>query len=156
MGTPRRRTTGRASPVPEARELTVSRTIRFSAAHRLWNPAWSAAQNRRVYGRCSTPGGHGHNYELTVSVRGRLDPGTGMVVNVTLLRDVLERAVARQLDRRDLTTNVPFLAGVVPTMENLAAAIGARLGPRLAALGVRLSRIELAESEASRVTLDFP
>ena len=98
----------------------------------------------------------GHNYALTVSVRGMLDPGTGMVVNVSLLGDVLERVVTKPLDRRDLTTDVPFLAGVLPTMENLAAAIGARLGPRLAKLGVRLSRIELAESETSRVTLDFP
>jgi len=156
MGTPRRRRTGRGSAVPDARELTVSRTIRFSAAHRLWNPAWSAARNRQVFGRCSTQGGHGHNYALTVSVRGMLDPGTGMVVNVSLLGDVLERVVTKPLDRRDLTTDVPFLAGVLPTMENLAAAIGARLGPRLAKLGVRLSRIELAESETSRVTLDFP
>jgi 6-pyruvoyltetrahydropterin/6-carboxytetrahydropterin synthase len=132
--------------------ITVSRTVRFCAAHRLCNPAWSPAENRRVYGRCSNPGGHGHNYTLTVTVCGPHDPATGMVVNVSALGAVLEREVVAHLDHRDLNHDVDFLAGTITTMENLAAILAARLGPPLAALGVKLTALELAESDYNRVT----
>jgi 6-pyruvoyltetrahydropterin/6-carboxytetrahydropterin synthase len=134
----------------------VSRSIEFCAAHRLYNPAWSDADNARVYGRCSNRGGHGHNYQLTISVRGPVDPASGMVVNVTALRDVLQQEVVAPLDHRNLNTDVPFLTGVITTMENLATQIAARLTPPLEALGVRLTALELAESAHNRVTLQFP
>ena len=135
--------------------MTVSRTVEFCAAHRLCNPAWSAAENARVYGRCSNPGGHGHNYELSISVSGPKDPASGMIVNVTALRDVLQAEVVEQLDHRNLNTDVAFLAGVITTMENLAEHIAARLKPRLQALGVRLVALTLAESDHNQVTVHF-
>lgn len=147
-----RRTASSSKPVQPL--LTVSRSVRFSAAHRLFNPAWSTEENTRVYGRCSNEGGHGHNYSLTVSVAGPIDPANGMVVNVTLLRDVLQRMVVDQLDHRNLNTDVPFLAGIVPTMENIVAKLAALLSPELERLGVALRRIDLAESESNSVTLD--
>jgi len=134
--------------------LAVCRTVRFSAAHHLYNPAWPPEENERVFGRCSREGGHGHNYSLTLSVTGAHDRTTGMVVNVSQLQKVLEREVVDQLDRRNLNTDVPFLAGVIPTMENLVEKLAGRLGPCLKPLGVSLRRIELAESETNRVIME--
>ncbi len=144
------------APVQDRRhELTVSRTASFSAAHRLYNPAWSEEKNVHVYGKCSREGGHGHNYTLTLRVCGRHDRATGMVVNVTLLHEMLQREVVDQLDHRDLNTDVPFLADVIPTMENLAVKIAERLAPCLAPLGVAMRSLELAESATNRVILEY-
>ncbi len=135
--------------------LTITRTVHFCAAHRLFNPSWPDERNRKVYGRCSNPGGHGHNYTLAVSVTGRLDDETGMVVNVTELGEVLRREVVERLDHRNLNTDVPFLKNVVPTMENIVAKLAARLESPLGGLGVRLVKLELSESDKNRVTLEF-
>ena len=137
-------------------EMSVSRTVCFSAAHQLSNPAWTMEENARVYGKCSRVGGHGHNYTMTLRVAGTYDQVTGMVVNVTVLHDLLKREVVDQLDHRNLNEDVPFLAGVVPTMENLAVKIADRLAPFLASLGVTMRSIELAESETNRVILEYP
>jgi 6-pyruvoyltetrahydropterin/6-carboxytetrahydropterin synthase len=134
---------------------TLTRTVHFSAAHRLYNPAWSAARNTEVYGRCARPGGHGHNYTLRVTVTGTLDEATGMVMNVTDLGALLRREVVAQLDHRNLNTDVPFLEGVVTTMENIAARLAERLAGPLAEMGVRLSALELAESERNSVRLEI-
>ncbi|NLF39001.1 hypothetical protein GX586_06115 [bacterium] len=134
--------------------LTVSRTVCFSAAHRLHSPELTDEQNCAVFGKCATPGGHGHNYALTVSVTGPHDLKTGMIVNVTLLHEVLLREVVNELDHRDLNTDVPFLRGVVTTMENVALVLAHRLEEPLAAIGVRLVRLDLAESERNKVTLE--
>lgn len=74
--------------MPAPTMMVVSRAVEFCAAHRLYNPAWSDAENARVFGRCSNRGGHGHDYSLTISVCGPVDAATGMVVNVSALGDV--------------------------------------------------------------------
>lgn len=136
--------------------LTLTRSVRFCAAHRLVNPTWSAEENERVYGKCSRPGGHGHNYTVTVTVSGPFDPQSGMIINVAILRDILEREVVAQLDHRDLNHDVPFLRGVIPTMENIAVALAQRLQPVLAAHRIALTRLTLAESDHHYVTVDLP
>jgi len=136
--------------------LSLTRSVRFCSAHRLYNPAWPDEQNARVYGKCSTPGGHGHNYVLTVTVTGPFDAGAGMIINVSTLRDILEREVVQQLDHRDLNHDVPFLQHVIPTMENIAITLAARLQPVLAAHNITLTRLVLAESDHHYVTLDLP
>jgi 6-pyruvoyltetrahydropterin/6-carboxytetrahydropterin synthase len=136
--------------------LTVSRTVTFSAAHRLFNPAWSRARNQRVYGRCSNECGHGHNYTLTITVSGPFDAESGMVVNVTVLGEILKREVVDKLDHCNLNTDVPFLKGVIPTMENLVLHIADEFTEPLAAVGIKLVRLDLAESETNRVTLEIP
>lgn len=134
--------------------LTVSRTVSFCAAHRLYNPSLSPEENTRIYGKCSREGGHGHNYTLTVSVTGDVDEETGMIVNVSALKDVLHTHVVSVFDHRNLSTDVACLVGVIPTMENLTRVIAAQLTTPLSALGVRLVRVTLAESDAHVVTLE--
>ncbi|MDZ7316432.1 MAG: 6-carboxytetrahydropterin synthase [candidate division KSB1 bacterium] len=101
----------------------VTRKIHFSAAHRLHSDKLSEDENRRIYGLCNNPLGHGHNYEVEVTVCGEPDPITGMVIDLKELKEILERRVAAPMDHKHLNEEVDFLAGVVPTAENIAVAI---------------------------------
>ncbi len=135
--------------------LTVTRTIHFCAAHRLYNDSWDEAKNREIFGKCSNEGGHGHNYTLKISVSGELDKKSGMVVNVTALRDVLKREIFDKLDHRDLDNEVDFLDGLVSTMENLVIKIAENLEKPFNELGVKLVKLELNESDKNSVTLEL-
>jgi len=116
----------------------------FAAAHRLHNPAMSDAENVRVFGICNNPHGHGHNYELEVTVRGEVPAETGMVMNLLDLERIVRDKVISKLDHKNLNLDVPFLAGVIPTAENLAIAIWNQLEPELKGNeGCRLHRILL-------------
>lgn len=101
----------------------VTRKIHFSAAHRLHSDKLGEEENRRIYGLCNNPLGHGHNYEVEVTVCGEPDPVTGMVIDLKELKEILERRVAAPMDHKHLNEEVDFLAGVVPTAENIAVAI---------------------------------
>ena len=135
--------------------LTVTRTIHFCAAHRLYNDSWDKSKNREIFGKCSNEGGHGHNYTLKISVSGELDKNSGMVVNVTELRDVLKREIFDKLDHRDLDNEVDFLDGLVSTMENLVIKIAENLEKPFNELGVKLVKLELNESDKNSVTLEL-
>jgi len=135
--------------------LIVTRTIHFCAAHRLYNDSWSESKNRDIFGKCSNEGGHGHNYTLKVSVTGELDKESGMVVNVTALRDILQREIFDKLDHRDIDREVDFLDGVVSTMENIVIKIAEKLDAPLNNLGVKLVKLELNESDKNSVTLEL-
>lgn len=134
--------------------LTVSRTVTFCAAHRLWNPVLSPEENARIYGKCSREGGHGHNYTVTITVTGSVDKETGMIVNVTDLKKVMKKYIVDEFDHRDLNTDVPCLTGIITTMENITGVIAHRLEEPLNALGVTLTRLELKESDTNIVTLE--
>ena len=110
--------------------VRVTRRVHFSAAHRLHNDAWSDDENRRVFGGCNNPNWHGHNYELDVTVEGEPDPDTGYVVDLGALRDAAQ-AVLADVDHRNLNLDVPWLAGVNPSTENLVVALWGRLAPRV-------------------------
>jgi 6-pyruvoyltetrahydropterin/6-carboxytetrahydropterin synthase len=129
-----------AHPAPA---VTITRRATFSAGHILRNEAWDEARNREVFGGCA--GDHGHNYVLEVSVGGDVDPGTGMVVNLKEVDRVLKEAVIADLDHHHLNRDVEWLAGVLPTTENLALAIWRRLEKRVAP--ARLERVKLSETE---------
>jgi len=135
--------------------LTVTRTIHFCAAHRLYNDSWDESKNRDVFGKCSNKGGHGHNYTLKISVTGPLNEESGMVVNVTELRDILQREIFDKLDHRDLDREIDFLKGKVSTMENLVVKIAENLDNPLSKLGVKLVKLELNESDKNSVTLEL-
>lgn len=123
--------------------VRVTRRVHFSAAHRLHNPAFSDAENQRIFGLCNSPNWHGHNYELEVTVEGTPDPGTGYVVDLGAVRAVAEE-VTGDLDHRNLNLDVPWLEGVIPSTENLVVAIWNRLAPRIPA--GRLVRLVLWET----------
>ncbi|HEY2828957.1 MAG TPA: 6-carboxytetrahydropterin synthase, partial [Thermoanaerobaculia bacterium] len=100
--------------------MIVTARLTFSAAHRLNNPKYDSVWNRTMYDRCDNPGGHGHNYALEVSVRGKIDPETGMVIDLKKLKDIMRAAVIDRVDHKNLNTDVDFPRGVIPTAENLA------------------------------------
>ncbi len=126
----------------------------FSAAHRLHREDWDEETNRRIFDKCDNPNGHGHTYELEVTVEGEIDPETGYVMDFGDLKRVVRDHVVRRLDRRHLNYDVDFLTGVNPTAENIAVGIWGELETRLAP--ARLVRISLNETEKNRVVYEGP
>jgi 6-pyruvoyltetrahydropterin/6-carboxytetrahydropterin synthase len=110
---------------------TVVRRLHFNAAHRLHNPARSDAWNRETFGPCNHPNYHGHNYEVEVSVAGEIDPETGYVLDVAVLKRLVEDEVIRELDHRNLNLDVPWFRDRIPSAEHIAMYIWHRLAPKL-------------------------
>lgn len=98
----------------------ITRRMEFSASHRLYNPTWHPARNEEVYGKCNNPNGHGHNYVLEVTVRGPVDPETGMVMDLKVLKEILDREIIEKVDHKHLNYDVDFMRGIIPTAENMA------------------------------------
>ena len=109
--------------------VTVTRLLRFNAAHRVHNPALSDGENRTLFGKCNNPNWHGHNYTLEVSVRGPVDERTGYVIDLGVLRAVVEREVVEQTDHRNFNIDVPHMQGTIPTTENIVVAMWRVLAP---------------------------
>jgi 6-pyruvoyltetrahydropterin/6-carboxytetrahydropterin synthase len=128
----------------------VTRRLHFSAAHRLHREDWTEARNREVFGLCSNPNWHGHNYELDVTVEGPVDAETGYVLDLKTLRDLVEARVIADVDHRNLNVDVSWLAEVNPTTENLVVAIWRRLEGTMPA-NVRLVRLVLHETPRNAV-----
>ncbi|MGB0176270.1 MAG: 6-pyruvoyl trahydropterin synthase family protein [Owenweeksia sp.] len=108
-------------------EVTVNRHAHFNAAHRLHNPEWDSERNEAVFGKCSNPRYHGHNYEMIVSVTGPVDPETGFVVDMKWLKDVIREKVEDYLDHKNLNEEVAEFASLNPTAENILIVIWDRL-----------------------------
>ena len=130
--------------------VRATRRVHFSAAHRLYRPDWSDEDNARVFGDCANPNWHGHNYEIDVTVEGPVDPETGYVMDLKLLRDVLEASVVKDVDHRNLNLEVPWMEGVNPTTENFVVAIWNRIVDVLPE-GIRLARVVLHETPRNSV-----
>jgi 6-pyruvoyltetrahydropterin/6-carboxytetrahydropterin synthase len=111
--------------------IYVTRRETFSAGHTLFNPAFSDERNREIFGKCSNPSGHGHNYVLEVTLRGEPDGDTGFVFDLSELSTLMWKLVLSDVDHRNLNTDVDWLRGQIPTTENLAAAIWDRLDANL-------------------------
>jgi 6-pyruvoyltetrahydropterin/6-carboxytetrahydropterin synthase len=132
--------------------ITVTRRLRFNAAHRVHNPALSDAENVELFGKCNNPNWHGHNYLLEVSVTGPIDPTTGYVIDLARLRDLVERELVSHIDHKNLNLDVPFMSGTNPTTENLVVACWRILAPRVAP--GTLARLKLWETENNYVEYD--
>lgn len=104
-------------------KVTVHRKAHFNAAHRLFNPAWDDEKNRSVFGKCSNPNYHGHNYELIVAVKGDVDPETGFVMDMKILRKLIASEVEEKLDHKNLNLDVKEFKNLNPTAENIAVVI---------------------------------
>ena len=109
--------------------VLVSRRASFNAAHQLCDPGLSDAENERIFGPCANL--HGHNYVLEVVVAGQIDPATGYVLDLKRLSEVIARRIIRDVDHRNLNSDVPWLKGQIPTAENLAVAFWERIGSEL-------------------------
>ena len=129
--------------------VTVTRLLRFNAAHRVHNPALSDEENSRLFGKCNNPNWHGHNYTLEVSVRGPVDERTGYVMDLAALKRVVEETVVDEVDHRNMNIDVSFMQGIIPTTENIVVAFWRRLEPHVAP--GRLVRLKLWETENNYV-----
>lgn len=107
--------------------VTVSRKAHFNSAHRLYRKDWSAEQNDTVFGKCNNPNFHGHNYDLTVSVTGEIDPETGYVIDTKILSDLIKLHIEDAFDHKNLNLDVPEFAELNPTAENIAVIIWQKL-----------------------------
>ncbi len=123
----------------------VTRRAHFSASHRLFNPTFSDARNEQVFDKCNNVNGHGHNYQIEVTVKGRPDPETGYVIDLKVLARLIESEILDKVDHKHLNFDVEFLRGVIPTAENLAVAFWGLLEPRISS--GTLHSIKLYESE---------
>jgi len=112
-------------------KVTVSRKAHFNAAHRLYRKDWSHERNEEVFGLCNNPNFHGHNYELIVSVKGEIDPETGYVIDMKVLKDLIKSEVEDALDHKNLNVEVPEFSDLNPTAENIAVVIYNKLKPKL-------------------------
>jgi len=112
-------------------KVTVSRTAHFNAAHRLYRKDWSEEQNNAVFGKCNNHNFHGHNYELIVSVTGEIDPQTGYVIDIKILKDIIIDEVETPFDHKNLNLDVPEFADLNPTAENIAVVIWNRVRRRV-------------------------
>jgi 6-pyruvoyltetrahydropterin/6-carboxytetrahydropterin synthase len=111
--------------------VTVHRKAHFNAAHRLYRKDWDNERNDAVFGKCNNPNFHGHNYELTVSVTGAIDPETGFVIDMKVLKDLIYDKVETALDHKNLNVDVPEFKDLNPTAENIAVVIWNKLRPEL-------------------------
>ena len=124
--------------------IYLTRRIEFSASHLYHNSALTPEENRRIFGKCNNPHGHGHNYTLEVTVAGEPDPVTGMVLDLKELKEILEREVAQRMDHRFLNYEVVELKDQIPTCENIARVIWNLLDRKIAK--GRLHKVRLYES----------
>ncbi len=137
--------------------IYLTRRYRFSASHRLDAPALTAEENRGLYGKCNNPFGHGHDYILEISVRGTVDPDSGIAVDLNVLDSLVHGEVLAHLDRKDLNREVPAFASAVPTTENVALEVRRRLESRWVAVFSdklpRLDRVTIYETKRNRFEL---
>lgn len=127
--------------------IHITRRERFNAAHRLFNPEWSDEKNMEVYGKCSNPNWHGHNYVLYVTVRGDIDPDIGYVVDLKKLSRIIRETIIEKVDHKNLNLEVDFMKGKMVSTENIAKAIWEELEPQIKALDIELHSIRLEETE---------
>ncbi|MBU2928499.1 6-pyruvoyl trahydropterin synthase family protein [Winogradskyella psychrotolerans] len=112
-------------------KVTVHRKAHFNAAHRLYRKDWTFEKNDAVFGLCNNPNFHGHNYELIASVTGEIDPETGFVIDVKILKDIIKSEVEDAFDHKNLNVEVPEFKDLNPTAENIAVVIYHKIKPKL-------------------------
>ncbi|MGB5653791.1 MAG: 6-carboxytetrahydropterin synthase [Robiginitalea sp.] len=130
--------------------VKVSRKAHFNAAHRLYRPDWDNTKNELVFGKCNNPRYHGHNYELIVSVTGPIDPTTGFVIDMKVLKDLIRVEVEDVMDHKNLNEEVAEFKALNPTAENIAVVIWNRLRPHI--LESHKLEVQLFETPRNFVT----
>ena len=131
--------------------IYLTRRERFNAAHQLVNPNWSEEENFKVYGKCSNPNWHGHNYELFVTIKGEINEKLGYVADLKSLSNIINEKVISKLDHKNINLEVSFMKGKVATTENLAISIWEVLQPYVNELGAELHKIRITETENNSV-----
>ncbi|PLW97670.1 MAG: 6-pyruvoyl tetrahydrobiopterin synthase [Marinilabiliales bacterium] len=127
--------------------IYITRRERFNAAHRLFRPEYSDEKNLEIFGKCSNPNWHGHNYELFVTVKGEIDPATGFLLNLKKLSVIIREKVIHKLDHKNINLEVDFMQGKLASTENLAVGIWKELSPHISNLSAQLHCVKVVESE---------
>ena len=127
--------------------IYITRKERFNAAHKLYREEWSDEQNREIFGKCSNPNWHGHNYELFVTVKGEINPETGFVIDLKELKRIITIYVTDVLDHKNINIDVEFMKGKMASTEVLAVTIFDVLKPHIDGQGAILHAVKLFETE---------
>jgi 6-pyruvoyltetrahydropterin/6-carboxytetrahydropterin synthase len=131
--------------------ILITRRERFNAAHRLYREDWSVEKNTDIFGKCSNPNWHGHNYELYVTIKGEINPETGFVIDLKDLKKIIIANVIDPLDHKNINLDVDFMKGKLASTEILAVEIWNQLELPLKQQGVALHSIKLFETENNYV-----
>lgn len=131
--------------------MHITRRERFNAAHRLFREDFSDAENLEVFGKCSNPKWHGHNYELFITVKGEINPETGFVINLKTLSQIVKTKIIEKLDHKNINLEVDFMKGKMASTEVLAKSIFEELEHEIIQLGAQLHCIKLCETENNYV-----
>ncbi len=131
--------------------IYLTRRERFSAAHRMYRKDWSDEKNAEVFGKCSNPNWHGHNYVLYVTVRGEASAETGFVMNLDTLKRIIQEKVIKKLDHRNINLEVDFMKGRIATTENIAMSVWQELKPHIENAGAELWCVKIEETENNSI-----
>ena len=131
--------------------IYLTRRERFCAAHRMFRKEWSDAENQRIFGKCSNPNWHGHNYILWVTVKGEPSEVHGFVMNINLLKQIILDNVINKIDHKNINLEVEFMKGRIATSENLAIAIWNELNPFIEQQGASLYCVKIEETENNSI-----
>jgi 6-pyruvoyltetrahydropterin/6-carboxytetrahydropterin synthase len=127
--------------------MYITRKERFNSAHKLFKAEWSEEKNLEVFGKCSNPNWHGHNYELFVTVKGNINPETGFVIDLKFLSQLIKLNVIDKLDHKNINLDVDFMAGRMASTEVLAVAIWEQIVGAIGEHGCTLHSVKLFETE---------
>jgi len=131
--------------------IYLTRRERFCAAHRMFREDWTDDHNKKVFGKCSNPNWHGHNYILWVTVKGNISDEHGFVVNINSLKLIIQERIIEKLDHKNINIDVDFMKGKIATTENLAVAIWNELKPHIEIDGALLHCVKIAETENNSI-----
>jgi len=131
--------------------IYITRRERFNAAHRLFHPDYNDQKNLEIFGKCSNPNWHGHNYELFVTIKGDINPQTGFLVNLTDVKKLVREKIIHKLDHKNLNKEVDFLIGKFTSTEVLCVSIWEQLEEEVKLLGAILHKVKVVETENNYV-----
>ncbi len=135
--------------------IYVSRKEHFNAAHKLYNPNWSKEKNEEVFGPCANENWHGHNFEMIVTVKGEPDPDTGYVMDLKILSDIIKAEITDKVDHKNFNLDVPFMAGIIPSSENIVSQFWKILEPKVNAVSPNAHLHSIRLYETPRNFVDY-
>lgn len=133
--------------------IYLTRKFNFSASHRLYKTGLSDAENEKIFGKCSNPNGHGHNYVLEVTVKGEPDNNTGFILDIKKIKDIVNKNIIDKVDHKNLNVDVDFMKNIMPTAEYIASRIWFTLEPLLKGDNYKLYSVKLFETENNYVEI---
>ena len=131
--------------------IYLTRRERFCAAHRMYRPDWTDEKNSEIFGKCSNPLWHGHNYVLYVTIKGEMSEEKGFVMNMNILKKIIQTRIINKIDHSNMNLEVDFMKGLIATTENLAVAIWNELKPYIEKEGAMLHCVKIEETENNSI-----